>query len=52
MYERLKRLYVTGKLSDTGLANAVIKGWITDEQRKEKIVGGTGHDRRRGCCKV
>lgn len=38
MYERLKRLYVTGKLSDTGLANAVIKGLITESQRKEIIA--------------
>ena len=30
MYERLKRLYVTGKLSDTG--------WITEEQRKEIVA--------------
>lgn len=38
MYERLKRLYVTGKLSDVGLSNAVIKGWITESQRKEIIA--------------
>ena len=38
MYERLKRLYVAGKLSDTGLSNAVIKGWITENQRQEIVA--------------
>ncbi|MDY4772004.1 MAG: XkdX family protein [Lachnospiraceae bacterium] len=38
MYEILKRLYVAGKLSDAGLSNAVIKGWITESQRKEIIA--------------
>ncbi len=35
MYERLKRLYVSGKLTAVGLANAVIKGWITETQKQE-----------------
>lgn len=35
MYERLKRLYVSGKLTAVGLANAVIKGWITEAQKQE-----------------
>ena len=35
MYERLKRLYVSGKLTVVGLANAVIKGWITEVQKQE-----------------
>lgn len=38
MFERLKNLYVSGKLSDTGLSNAVIKGWITEDQRQEIIT--------------
>lgn len=38
MYERLKRLYVTGKLTAVGLANAVIKGWITEEQKQEILA--------------
>lgn len=38
MYERLKRLYLVGRLSDEGLANAVEKGWITDGQRAEIIA--------------
>ena len=38
MYERLKRLYVTGKLTAIGLANAVIKGWITEAQKQEILA--------------
>lgn len=38
MFERLKRLYESGKIDESGLFNAVIKGWITEKQRKE-IVG-------------
>lgn len=32
MYDRLLRLYTEGRLSDTGLDNAVSKGWITEEE--------------------
>ena len=35
MYERVKRLYLSGRLSDTGLDNAVEKGWITDGQKTD-----------------
>lgn len=35
MYETLKRLYTEGRLTKEGLANAVIKGWITAEQYQE-----------------
>ena len=39
MFERLKNHYVSsGKLSAAGLSNAVIKGWITEEQRQEIIA--------------
>ena len=39
MFDRLKNLYVvSGKLTDVGLSNAVIKGWITEEQRQEIIA--------------
>lgn len=38
MYERLKRLYVTGKLTAIGLANAVIKGWINEAQKQEILA--------------
>lgn len=37
MFETLERLYKGNKLTAVGLANAVIKGWITAEQ-KEKIL--------------
>ena len=35
MFERLKRLYLAGSLTDSGLANAVTRGWITSEQEAE-----------------
>lgn len=40
MYETLIRLYAGGKgpLTVTMLANAVIKGWITDAEKKEILA--------------
>ena len=35
MYERLKRLYLEGRLTDAQLDNAVLKGWITSEQAQK-----------------
>ncbi len=35
MFERLKGLYLSGKLTDVGLNRAVSKGWITLEQAEE-----------------
>jgi hypothetical protein len=35
VFERLKALYLDGRLSDAGLSNAVTKGWITEEQATE-----------------
>lgn len=35
MYNTLKRLYQAGKLDEAGLENAVTKGWITEEQKRE-----------------
>ena len=35
MYERLKRLYLAGSLTDAQLDKAVLKGWITSEQAQE-----------------
>lgn len=35
MYARIKRLYDAHKLSKEGVANAVVKGWITAEQYEE-----------------
>lgn len=37
MFETLLRLYKEGRLPETGLNNAVIKGWITEEQKQEII---------------
>ncbi|AGF54537.1 hypothetical protein B0P06_001390 [Clostridium saccharoperbutylacetonicum] len=37
MYETLRRLYQESKLKETGLNNAITKGWITEEQ-KAKII--------------
>lgn len=38
MFERLKRLYVNKSLSAMGLSNAVIAGWITEEQKQEILA--------------
>lgn len=38
MYERLKRLYDEGRITQTQLRNAIDKGWITAEEYAE-IVG-------------
>ncbi|MDD3841073.1 MAG: XkdX family protein [Clostridia bacterium] len=35
MFETLKRLFDEGKLSENGINNAVLKGWITEEQKLE-----------------
>ena len=32
MFERIKRLYNTGKLTKSGVKNAVVKGWITEAE--------------------
>ena len=37
MFERLKNLYLTGRITETGLNNAVKKNWITEEE-KETIL--------------
>ena len=36
-YKRLKKLYLAGRLNDTGLENAVTRGWITEDQKAEII---------------
>lgn len=38
MYERLKRLYAEDRISNSELAKAVERGWITEEQKQE-IIG-------------
>lgn len=35
MFERLKRLYNEGRLTVDGLENAVARGWITEDQKKQ-----------------
>ena len=37
MYNRLKKLYLAGRLNDVGLENAVTRGWITEDQKAEII---------------
>lgn len=45
MYATLRRLYLEGRLDDTGLNNAVTKKWITqaqaDQIRAEKLQQDT-----------
>lgn len=38
MFDRLKRLYEQGKITEAGLQSAVTKGWITQEEY-EYIIG-------------
>lgn len=35
MFNRIKRLYDQGKLDKNGVKNAVLRGWITEDQYKE-----------------
>jgi hypothetical protein len=35
MYETLLRLWQEGKMTEQGLDNAVVKGWIKEEQKQE-----------------
>lgn len=37
MYNKLKRMYLEGRLDEQMLVNAVSKGWISEEQRLEII---------------
>ena len=41
MYNRLKRLYLDGKLTDVGLDNAVLLKLLTQEQADEIKVSKT-----------
>ena len=41
MYETLKRLYNEKKITEPMLNNAVSKGWITEEQKKEIVDKST-----------
>ena len=40
MFERLKQLYLEGKIGKTALEIAVVKGFITKEQKGEIIDEG------------
>lgn len=35
MYDYLLRLYLSGRLNDAGLDNAVLKGWITNDEAEQ-----------------
>lgn len=35
MYYTLLRLYTEGRLKDSMLDNAVVKGWISEEEKQE-----------------
>ena len=35
MFAQMKRLYLNGKIDESGLDNAVKFGWITEEQKAE-----------------
>lgn len=35
MYEKVKKLYIEGRIDESGLDKAVKYGWITEEQKKE-----------------
>jgi len=38
MFYTLKRLFAQGKIDEQCLSNAVTKGWITEEEKRE-IIG-------------
>lgn len=42
MYETIKRLYKSGKLTDNGLKKAVENGWITEKQMSEILKDADG----------
>lgn len=42
MFETIRRLYQSGKLTEAGVQAAAEKGWITQEQVRQ-IVEGDGH---------
>ena len=48
MYERIKRLYETGRLTVEGVLNAAKKGLITEAQAEEIIAGEYAEKIRNG----
>lgn len=45
MFNKLKRMYLEGRLDEQMLANAVSKGWISEEQRLEIIQAKVDADK-------
>ncbi len=39
MFERIKKLYKEGRLSESGVYAAAEKGWITNEEARIIILG-------------
>lgn len=37
LYPRIRDLYMSGSIDETGLTNAVAKGWITEEEKQQLI---------------
>ena len=46
MFNRLKKLYMADRLTKAGLENAVLKGWITEEQKAAIIAEKSGQRRK------
>lgn len=44
MFERLKFLHATGRLTADGIAAAVTKGWISQAQADEILAEPAAHD--------
>lgn len=42
MFETIRRLYQSGKLTEAGVQAAAVKGWITQEQAREIVEGSHG----------
>lgn len=42
MYETVQRLYQAGQLTDKGVSNAMLRGWITQEQADAILSGKAG----------
>ena len=45
MFNKLKRMYLTGRLNEFMLGNAVKKGWISEEQKLEIIQAKINADK-------
>ena len=45
MFNKLKRMYLAGRLNEFMLGNAVKKGWISEEQKLEIIQAKINADK-------